>query len=134
MAREERDYSHRTLADKLGVKPGARICVRGSFDEGFVTMLAGASERAPSRAVRGRYDLIFLFVGKTADLHAISALAKALEPAGGLWIVHPKGKGASPSDAQVRAAGLAADLVDNKISAFSETHTATRYVIPKAKR
>jgi hypothetical protein len=49
-------------------------------------------------------------------------------------VIHPKGRGASPSDGEVRSAGIAAGLVDNKISAYSDTHTATRYVIPVAKR
>ncbi len=37
-------------------------------------------------------------------------------------------------DAEVRAVYLACGLVDNKISAYGETHTATRCVIPLAKR
>ncbi len=61
-------------------------------------------------------------------LEKIARAAEHLEPAGVLWIIHPKGKGASPHDSEVRSAGLAAGLVDNKISAYDETHTATRYV------
>ncbi|MBV8067185.1 MAG: DUF3052 family protein, partial [Candidatus Eremiobacteraeota bacterium] len=60
--------------------------------------------------------------------------AEHLEPNGALWVFHPKGKGASPTDADVRQAGLAAGLVDNKISAYTDSHTATRFVIPVAKR
>ena len=31
----ERDYSHRTLAEKLGIKPGQRIAVLGVEDSEF---------------------------------------------------------------------------------------------------
>jgi hypothetical protein len=134
MAREERDYSHRSLLDKLGVKAEHRVCLRGSLSRELVDGLSAALENAPSTAMRRRYDLIFLQVDEPADLRAILSLREHLEPAGGLWIIHPKGKGASPSDAEVRAAGIAAGLVDNKISAYNGTHTATRYVIPKARR
>ncbi|MBV8637984.1 MAG: hypothetical protein JO322_07835 [Candidatus Eremiobacteraeota bacterium] len=134
MAREERDYSHRSLIDKLGVKREHRICLRGALSRTFVDALSAEVEHRPATNARGRYDLIFLQVDAPEDLRTIATLAAHLEPAGALWIVHPKGKGASPSDGEVRAAGLNAGLVDNKISAYTDTHTVTRYVIPKARR
>ena len=134
MAREERDYSHRSLIDKLGVKREHRVCLRGSLSPEFVDGLTAVLESRPANSARGYYDLIFLQIDAPKDLRSISSLAEHLEPAGGLWIIHPKGKGASPGDAEVRAAGIAAGLVDNKISAYNDTHTATRYVIPKARR
>jgi hypothetical protein len=130
---EERDYSHRSLVDKLGVKAGLRFYVRG-VDATVVRALGAAAGTAAAKTLRGTFDLILLHVDSPKDLGAIAGLATHLEPAGGLWIFHPKGKGASPSDGQVRAAGIAAGLVDNKVCAFNDTHTATRYVIPRAKR
>lgn len=109
---------------KLGVKPEHRIYLRNVDD------LDVESERT----LRGEFDLIFLKVNAPRDLDAIEQLAKHLKPAGALWIIHPKGKGANPKDAEVRACGLSAGLVDNKVSAYSDTHTASRYVIPVAKR
>ncbi len=134
MAREERDYSHRSLIDKLGVKREHRVCLSGNHSRDFVTEVAASLDQRPATTAQGQFDLIFLHVDAPRDLEAIPSLATHLEASGGLWIVHPKGKGASPSDAEVRAAGIAAGLVDNKISAYNETHTATRYVIPKARR
>jgi hypothetical protein len=132
MATEERDYSHRSLLDKLGVAPGKRIYVRGTASE-FAKALTAAGT-PPVRSLRGSFDLIFLHVDTPDDLRSIPGLAAHLDPAGGLWIFHPKGRGASPSDAEVRAAGIAAGLVDNKVSSYTASHTATRYVIPRAKR
>jgi hypothetical protein len=130
----ERDYSHRTLFDKLGVKEESRVAFVGAHDGEFLAGLNAKLAMPAASRPRGSYDLIFLRVDAGRDLARIAALAKHLEAKGALWIVHPKGRGASPSDAEVRAAGLAAGLVDNKISAYSDTHTATRFVIPLARR
>jgi hypothetical protein len=132
--KRERDYSHRTLIQKLGIKPEHRVCLRGISDPAFVKLVTSSVDVSPVRSARGRYDIIILEVNSPKDLAAIAALAEHLEPSGGLWVLHPKGKAASPNDAQVRAAGLAAGLVDNKICAYSGTHTATRFVIPVARR
>ncbi len=130
----ERDYSHRSLFDKLGVAEGSRVALLGKHDDEFTAALNSLLAKSPSTRLVGAYDLIFLRVGALRDLARIAAAAKHLVPNGGLWIFHPKGRGASPSDSQVRAAGLAAGLVDNKISAYTQTHTATRYVIPRDRR
>ena len=132
--RTERDYSHRSLFDKLGVRQESRVALVGAHDEAFAGELDAILNKPAAVRPRGLYNLIFLRVDAPRDLARITALAKHLEPNGALWIVHPKGRGASPSDAEVRAAGLAAGLVDNKISAYSDTHTATRYVIPLTRR
>ena len=134
MAREERNYAHRSLFDKLGVRPEHRVCCAHGVDEAFIADLAEVLDRPPSRTARGNFDAIFMHVNVAADLDAIRRLATRLKPAGALWIFHPKGRGASPTDGEVRQAGIAAGLVDNKISAYTDTHTATRYVVPKAKR
>lgn len=130
----ERDYSHRTLYDKLGVTAESHVALIGKHDEAFAFGLSARLVNGYSMTLRSKYDLIFLRVDAPRDLKSIPRAAAHLRPSGGLWIVHPKGKGATPSDGEVRAAGLAAGLVDNKISAYSDTHTATRYVIPLAKR
>jgi hypothetical protein len=134
MPSSERDYSHRTLVEKLGIKRQHRVCLRGITDARFVELVTASVEAPPSGSARGRYDIIILEVNRPADLTHIAGLAEHLVPNGGFWILHPKGKGASPHDAEVRAAGLGAGLVDNKICAYSASHTATRFVIPLARR
>ena len=134
MTRVERDYSGRSLLDKLGIFAEAHVAVVGLHDDAFVTGLNEALAKSASQALRTCYDLIFVRVDATRDLARIKRAAAHLEPNGSLWVFHPKGRGASPTDAEVRSAGLAAGLVDNKISAYSDSHTATRFVIPLAKR
>jgi hypothetical protein len=131
---DERDYSHRSLFDKLGVRAEHRIALVGVHDEGFVRELDVRLAKGASPRLRAHYDIIFLRIDRAEDLMSIAVAATHLEMNGALWIFHPKGRDASPKDGEVREAGIAAGLVDNKISAYSETHTATRYVIPVAKR
>jgi len=130
----ERDYSHRSLFDKLGVNERSRVALLGKHDDVFAAALGSLLEKSPSTQLSGSYDLIFLRVDAPRDLARIAAAAQRLVPNGGLWVIHPKGRRASPSDSEVRAAGLAAGLVDNKISAYSDSHTATRYVVPRHRR
>jgi len=66
-------------------------------------------------------------------------LEKRLARSGSLWVVLPKKPFAKElsfpySWADVRRAGLAAGLVDNKIAAFSPRLTSIRFVIPIARR
>ena len=131
---QERDYSHRTLYDKLGVQADSRVALVGKHDDAFLRGLAVALAKGASTQLRASYDIIFLRVNAPSELAKIAVAAEHLVPNGRLWIFHPKGKGASPSDSEVRAAGLRAGLVDNKISGYTATHTATQYVIPIAKR
>jgi hypothetical protein len=132
--RVERDYSGRSLLEKLGIFAAAHAALVGPHDDTFVTGLNEALAKSASQALRTTYDLIFVRVDATRDLARIKRAAAHLEPNGSLWVFHPKGRGASPTDAEVRSAGIASGLVDNKISAYTNSHTATRFVIPLAHR
>jgi hypothetical protein len=132
--RAERDYSGRSLFEKLGVVAEAHVALVGRHEEGFTINLNARLAKAASQSLRTRYDLIFLRVDGPRDLARIARAVLHLKSNGALWVFHPKGRGASPTDAEVRSTGVAAGLVDNKISAYSESHTATRFVIPLALR
>jgi len=134
LKKEERDYSHRSLYDKLGVKEDSRVALIGKHDAEFLGGLAAMLAKSASAQLRASYDIIFLRVDAPRDLAKIAVAAEHLVPNGRLWIFHPKGKGASPSDSEVRAAGIGSGLVDNKISGYTPSHAATQYVIPVAKR
>jgi hypothetical protein len=130
----ERDYSRRSLFEKLGVFAQAHVALVGRHEESFTSGLNARLAKAASQALRTRYDLIFLRVDVPRDLGRLERAAAHLQPNGALWIFHPKGRGAVPNDSQVRSAGIAAGLVDNKISAYTDSHTATRFVIPLTRR
>jgi hypothetical protein len=134
VAQPERSYAHRSLFDKLGLRSDHRVAVRRIDNAAFLKQLTAFLENPPATSLRGAYDIIFLQVDGATELTSIAPAGKHLVANGALWIFHPKGRSAGVSDAAVRAAGLAAGLVDNKISAYTDTHTATRYVIPLARR
>jgi hypothetical protein len=60
-------------------------------------------------------------------------MTKLLSPAGGLWVAWPKRASGVPTDLTediIRAAGLEAGLVDNKVCAIDEIWSGLRLVIP----
>jgi len=129
----ERDYSHRLLIDKLGVKPGQKIAVLGVESAEFLMDLGA---RVPEYSQRKRLngaDLIFFSAGAVADLAQLSSLGRSIQKDGAIWVVYPKGQ-KHIREIDVIAAGKAAGLTDNKVCSFSVTHTALRFCIPVAKR
>ncbi len=129
----DRDYSHRSLLDKLGVKPGQRISVLSIEDAAFLNDLADRiPEFAREEPVR-RADIILLGTENLKALARVKSLVGAIQKTGAIWIIYPKGQ-THIREADVRAAGISAGLTDNKVCRFSETHTALRFVIPLARR
>ena len=129
----ERDYSHRSLLDKLGVKPSQRICVLGINDPAFEQDLAAIVPDAERDDLGKGADLIFLAVNDLKALEGIKSLEASIKPNGAIWVVYPKGQ-KHIREVDVIAAGKSAGLTDNKVCGFSETHTALRLVIPLARR
>ena len=129
----ERDYSHRLLIDKLGVKPGQRVAVLGVEGAEFLTGLAA---RVPeySRGQRVKdADLIFFSAEARDDLSRLKSLSQWISKSGAIWVVYPKGQN-HIREIDVINAGKSAGLTDNKVCRFSDTHTALRFVIPAAWR
>lgn len=129
----ERDYSHRLLIDKLGVKAGQRVAVLGVESAEFLKDL---SARVPeySRGIRiANADLIFFSAEGRGDLAKLAGLTRSMAKNGAVWVVYPKGQ-AHIRETDVIQAGKEAGLTDNKVCSFSATHTALRFVIPVAKR
>jgi len=129
----ERDYSHRLLIDKLGVKPQQRVVVLGVEDAEFLKDL---TDRVPKysagRPVKDA-DLIFFSAEALADLSHLKSLSRSMQKNGAIWVVYPKGQ-KHIREIDVINAGKAAGLVDNKVCSFSATHTALRFVVPLANR
>lgn len=118
-----------SLLDKLGVKSGAAVHIEGGFDAEFSRDLNAAGAKAGGK----RADLIFLAASGAADLARIPGLSRRLKPAGGLWVVYPKGV-ATIREIDVIEAGRAAGLKDTKVVGFSATHTGLRFTIPVVAR
>lgn len=129
----ERDYSHRTLLDKLGVKPGQRIAIVGVEDAGFRKELAARVPEFAREKPQDDLDLLFYRAESAEALHRLENLVRMIKRDGAIWVIYPKGR-THIRELDVITAGKAAGLVDNKVARFSDTHTALRFVIPIAKR
>ena len=129
----ERDYSHRTLAEKLGIKPGQRVAVLGVEDAEFQRDLEAIVSDYSRGDRASDADLIFFSAEAKEDLSKLKSLSRSICKSGGIWVVYPKGQ-THIREIDVINAGKSAGLTDNKVVRFSATHTALRFVIPLAKR
>jgi hypothetical protein len=120
----------RSLLDKLGVKDGMRVAVLGVEEEDFLTQLSQRKTEISRRTAKKETDFIFFGVKDVGQLDRLTMLKASLKPNGAIWVVHEKGKFAPFKDTDVFAAAKRAGLVDNKVAAFSATHTAEKLVIP----
>ena len=131
-------WAHKILhpksrAEKLGIKPGLTISALGMADGNFTKDLRTTAGAFSDTKALNNSDLIFFGAQKTAELGRAGKLIPSLASAGALWIVYPKGK-QEITELQVIEAGRQAGLVDVKVVSFSATHTALKFVRPKAKR
>lgn len=115
--------------DKLGVKPGMTVVVDGVEDEAFIAELGTRVELG--EADEG-IDILFLAAEDLADFDRLEDWEGALGPKGAIWIVAQKGKGAPLKDVEILEAVRGLGFVDTKVCAFSQTHTALRFVKRKA--
>lgn len=123
----------RTRLDKLGVTADSRVLVVGIEDEELLEELRGRTGAVDDGGRAKGYDVVFLGVESTDDLRRVATLSRRIDAAGGVWLIHPKGRKDLSHDVLV-AAGKAAGLIDNKTARISDTHTGLRFVIPKARR
>ena len=138
MAERERDYSHRDVVDKLGIKPGFAV----AFDESSAPIDPELRARALARAGREEADTAepvdVVLVGADASTDAEAALRRwreRIDQAGGIWLLTPKrGQVGYIDQTELILVGPAAGLVDNKTCSVSNTTSAIRFVIRKTDR
>ena len=125
-------YSKRPLVDKLGIKPGAAIAILNA-PTGYDRILG----RLPSQVTRkataaGRLYFIQFFTKEKRELERnFAGLARALAPAGMLWISWPKrGSGVATdlTEDVIRAVGLGRGLVDVKVAAVDDVWSGLKFV------
>jgi Protein of unknown function (DUF3052) len=127
-------YSGTPLAKKLGIKDGFRVALLHAPDP-VKTELRNALMKCRRETVASRdLDFILLFAKSLTVLRVeLLPAAKALAPAGMLWISWPKKSSGVPTDLTegvIRQRGLAAGLVDVKVCAVTEVWSGLKFVIP----
>jgi hypothetical protein len=129
----EKIRTPRTRLEKLGITAGRTVSVIGVRDPDFAKELTASGAKVTIGRVTKGADVIVWGIERLADLDRLGALVDELDPAGGIWVIHRKGKD-GVKDVEIFAAGKRVGLTANKVARFSETHTAERLVIPKALR
>lgn len=131
-------YSGTPLAKKLGIKDGFRVALLHVPGE-VKTELRNAFVKCQRQPVAAKdLDFIFVFAKSSAVLGVeLLSAAKALAPAGMLWVAWPKKSSGVVTDLNeniVRDTGLAAGLVDIKVCAVTDIWSGLKFVIPVARR
>jgi len=126
-------YSGTPLVKKLGIKPGARLALVAAPARFDSTLGVLPEDTTVRRALRGGpFDVILLFAPDRGHLErSFATAAGRLSPAGGLWVGWPKkasGVATDLTEDVVRAVGLEAGLVDNKVCAIDEVWSGLRFV------
>ena len=135
-------YSGTPLPRKLGLKPGARFGLVKppvDFARTLGALPAGVAPR-PVSPGKSEFDVIVCFAPTMAEVvRLFPALKRRLDPAGGLWMAWPKKTGTPTrtsaaaratdvNENEVRAVGLSAGLVDNKVCAIDDVWSGLRFV------
>jgi hypothetical protein len=122
------------LIDKLGIRPGLRVALIGIDDPEIRPLIAARTTDVTEGLPEPDTDVVLLGAEAPAELEPLPLLASAIRPNGAIWVVSRKGKAATLRYEDILDVAKAAGLIDNKVVAFSATHTAVRFVIPVALR
>ena len=125
-------YSKRALVDKLGIKAGAGIAILNP-PKGYDRTLGRLPPQVTRKAqAAGPLDFIQLFTKEKRELERrFATLARALAPAGMLWISWPKkasGVATDLTEDVIRAVGLGHGLVDVKVAAVDDVWSGLKFV------
>jgi hypothetical protein len=134
----ERDYSHRDVVDKLGIKPGHALVLAGAHDYLDAELRARILDRIGRPPAEDGEPLDVALVEVDDRTDAVTTLARwreRLRPAGGIWLLTRKrGRPGYVDQNLLIAAGPAAGVVDNKVCSVSDAISAMRFVIRRIDR
>ena|SRR5580704_754793 len=125
-------YSGTPLPKKLGIKDGFRVWLPDAPPDVRAELKAALAGCKISRDGAKPLDFAMVFTkSKTELAKHFAHAAKALAPAGMLWISWPKKSSGVATDVGenlVREIGLASGLVDVKVCAVTEVWSGLKFV------
>jgi hypothetical protein len=131
---KERDYSHRTVVQKLGVKPEERVEVAGDVGPTLRTEVKEAIGRGLVKS--GELDGAVVVIESMDDApEQILRYRARLKDTGYLWIVTRK-RGHDRYVDQMKLVPIAkkVGLIDNKTCSIDDGRSGIRFVVPRALR
>ena len=134
MAHEERDYSHRTAVQKLGIKPEQRVEVTGDVGSGLRRDVKQAVGRGLVKS--GELDgAIILVESEDEAKEALVRYRARLRDTGYLWVITRKrGHESYLNQMALVPHAKRLGLIDNKTCSIDENRSGIRFVVPRALR
>jgi hypothetical protein len=134
MATEERDYSHRTAVQKLGVQPAQRVEVTGDVGSGLRRDVKQAVGRGLVRS--GELDgAIVLVESEEEGKEALVRYRARLRDTGYLWVITRKrGHESYLNQMTLVPHAKKLGLIDNKTCSIDDDRSGIRFVVPRALR
>ena len=131
-------YSGKSLAQKLGIKSGARMVVLNA-PAGYWNLIGPPPQGLTmADADLGPVDIVHVFVKDSKTLaQGLAALRERIAPNGMIWVSWPKRSSGVATDLDenaIRAMALSAGLVDVKVCAVDETWSGLKLVIRRRDR
>ena len=131
-----KDYGHRDILDKLGIKAGYTLAFENiPLDDSLVQRTLDRAGRPPATDDE-QVDIILALIDETNDATKVMQRWRLrLQPAGGIWLLtYKRGKPGYIDQRELIALGPEVGLVDNKICSVSTEISALRFVIRKKDR
>jgi hypothetical protein len=127
-------YSGTPLPKKLGIKKGYRVALFSMPRDVRSELRDSLTACRVTMDLAGPLDFIHVFSKSHVELERdMKRAAKALAPAGMLWISWPKKSSGVATDLTeniIRETGLALGLVDVKVCAVTDVWSGLKFVIP----
>jgi hypothetical protein len=130
----ERDYSHRTTVQKLGVKPDQRIEVTGDVGSGLRRDVKEALGRGLVKS--GELDgAIVLVESEEEAKETLVRYRSRLRDTGYLWVITRKrGHDGYIDQMALVPHAKRLGLIDNKTCSIDEDRSGIRFVVPRSLR
>ena len=130
----ERDYTHRSTVQKLGMAPQQRVEVAGDVGPGLRRDVKEAIGRGLVRS--GELDAAIVLVQSLEEAEEVlAAYRPRLRDTGCLWLITRKrGHDGYLNQMTLVPHGKRHGLIDNKTCSVDEDRSGIRFVVPRALR
>jgi Protein of unknown function (DUF3052) len=131
---QDKDYSHRTAVQKLGVKPGDRLEVTGDVGPSLRRDLKEVLGRGLVRS--GELDGAIALVESVEEAkEALLRYRKRLKDTGYLWVfTRKRGLDGYVDQMTLVPHAKRLGLIDNKTCSIDDERSGIRFVVPRALR